>query len=163
MSFSYLSHGGALILLWLVRSGVLQGCPLSGLLFSIAMDPFACAFDRLQQRLNTQRLNVCVRLCADDVGAAIAKIDMLKSFHIVFQKAEALSGLTLKSAKCILVPLFDRNFEMIERQVKAWLRKHIPCWEHFSVKTAATFLGFAMGPKANEIQLTKTKQKWLLT
>ena len=28
MSFSYLSHGGALILLWLVRSRVLQGCRL---------------------------------------------------------------------------------------------------------------------------------------
>lgn len=113
------------------------------------MDPFACAFDRLQLRLNTQRLNVCVRLCADDVGAALAKVNILKSFHVVFQKAELLAGLTLKAVKCNLVRLFDHDFDVISRQVEVWLGKHIPCWEHFSVKKAATYL--AMCPKANEI------------
>ena len=90
MCFAYMSRGGALLFLWMIRSGVLQGCPLSGLLLSVTTDPFALAFRRLQSSQNFSRLNVCVRLCADDAGATIAKLAILKSFHAIFMRAEEL-------------------------------------------------------------------------
>jgi hypothetical protein len=161
MCFSYQTHGGSMLLLWVIRSGVLQGCPLSGLLFSIVMDPFARAFERLQASSNLHQLRVCVRLCADDVGAALANIHLLKSFHAIFLRAKKLANLSLKTVKCILVPLFNAPFESIVRQAKAWLLKNIPDWYDFTFATCAEYLGFMLGPTAGSEQLAKVKLKWM--
>ena len=45
--------------------------------------------------------------CADDVGAAIARLDVLREYHAIFVELRPISGLTLKPIKCVLVPTAD--------------------------------------------------------
>lgn len=168
--FAYSTHGSALLMLWIVRAGVLQGCPLSGLLFSIAMDPFALALDKLQSSCNLVRnlrdkghsVAAVVRLFADDVGAAIGDLRLLKHFAFIFDYAERLACLVIKPRKCVLVPLFDCDIDRVEKQARNWLRKNIPKWAEFKIQRAATYLGFALGPAAGESQVLKTEAKWWL-
>ena len=102
-----------------VRSGVLQGCPLSGLIFVMIMDPFVKALERLQQvsipqiqSLLPSFRHTTVRVCADDVGAALATILRLPKLHFIFQFAEKFAGLHLKAKKCIIVPIGSPFFAM---------------------------------------------------
>ena len=60
---------------WL--AGVLQGCPLSGMLFDIAIDPLLCMFEDTIQTVKKAEFGVC----ADDVGAAIASYRHLPLLH----------------------------------------------------------------------------------
>jgi hypothetical protein len=46
--------------------------------------------------------------------------------------------------------------------VKKWLKAHLPGWMGFAVQPAAYYLGFALGPKAADLQLSKTLKKWLM-
>ena len=146
MCFAYSTNAGGMMLLWLIQSGVLQGCPLSGLLFVVAIDPFSRAFEKLQTSQSLKQLidphslskhNVLVRLCCDDVGAALSSIVALHKFEFIFRKARVLACLTLKASKCVLVPLFHGDFEKIAWQVKEWLSKFIPEWKHFKIAPAA--------------------------
>ena len=72
--FAYtVSDGKIQFLLWIL-AGVLLGCPLSGMLFVIIVDPFLCKPDA----------EVClaglgtVRACADDVGATLKDLSGLR-------------------------------------------------------------------------------------
>ena len=158
------------MLLWLIRSGVLQGCPLSGLLFSVATDPFARPFEKIQTSpqtkllldpQNTSKHNVAVRLCADDVGAAMSSILALPKFAMIFHRAHALASLQLKHAKCVLVPLFEGDLENTERQMRKLLSRFLPEWKHFKIASSAVYLGFALGPSSDATQLIKVEAKWI--
>ena len=66
------------------RAGVLQGDPLSGLLFVLCMHPFLCSFEARIEQLNKG----VVRACADDVGAALSRLSHLAQCLPVLQRAE---------------------------------------------------------------------------
>jgi len=80
---------GAARLLSFITSGVVQGCPLSGLLFALASDPMLNCFD---ERLVSGG-EALVVACADDIGMAVKSIELLTI------AAEIVS----KPAKCTLV------------------------------------------------------------
>ena len=74
-----------------IKCGILQGCPASGLLFNVAIDPFLCAFDKdIVQTGQGQ-----VKACADDVGAVLKKLGSLSALKETFDTAQLISGLPL--------------------------------------------------------------------
>eukprot|EP00959_Pyramimonas_sp_CCMP1952_P300938 6296149-Pyramimonas_sp.AAC.1 len=58
-------------LLCFVQSGNVQGCPGSGFLFAICADPSMQDFDR---SVNLRNCGI-IKACADDIGAAVARIE----------------------------------------------------------------------------------------
>ena len=59
-------EGGEPSFLFMIGSGVIQGCPLSALLFMVSLDPFLRKFCEL-----VPPSKGIVRACVDDVGFAI--------------------------------------------------------------------------------------------
>ena len=94
--FSYIigvskKSNGITALLFLVNSGVVQGCSLSGLLFAIAINPFLA---EMVNKIDNRDFGV-TRACADDIGVCPE----------VFAHAECFATLFLKIPKCVLTPL----------------------------------------------------------
>ena len=89
------------IFLFQVLSGVLQGCPLSGSIFALAADGF---LRRLRRILSCGGHGV-LRACADDIAVALGCIRPMAELCRAFAHFEQLSGLALKPAKCIILPM----------------------------------------------------------
>lgn len=123
-----------------IRSGVVQGCPLSGAMFVLLLDP-------LIRRLGGQiRGRGCVNACADDlavVAADVAQLDAVGESMALLSRAAALR---LNLAKCQLVPLAAAFSEELRRFVVARLRRDAPFWSSVPVVPCAVFLGILLGP-----------------
>ena len=97
---AFTADDGTVNLAFWILSGVLQGCPLSGMLFALVMDPFLrCMKASIQDKNLAQ-----VRACADDVGAALKNIYVLERFEPIFKLAAETANLHLKASKCVVVP-----------------------------------------------------------
>ena len=127
-------------------SGVLQGCPASGMLFNSALDPFLFAFC---SALGNGSKGI-IRGCADDIGFALSGMKHLNLLYPIYQQAEALAGLALHPSKCVLVPLCDISEHQIHT-IKGWLQRHFVPWSGFKIERAAKFLGFYVGPDCGKI------------
>ena len=117
---SFGSSGDVCQFLWFITCGVLQGCPLSGLIFSVMMDPFCVAFLKFETRCNSEakRPLTCIRAFADDVGAVIHSLKSLKHIKGIFDAAAKYANLSLKLVKCYLVPVFCACNEETRAAVK---------------------------------------------
>jgi len=146
MHITYGSFGGTLVILFQICSGVLQGCPLSGLIFAIVADPGMSAFD---EAINKSKVG-CVRACADDVGAALKTIWGLLPMKDIFDDLEACAGLTLKPKKCVIVPTGEPLSQQVVDFIKGFLNEFLPQWAAFKVASNSTYLGFFMGPDVSE-------------
>ena len=153
-TFVYAAGGKSLLCTFL--SGVLQGCPLSGSLFSIAIDPFLCFID---SALEGGRLGI-VRACADDIGAAIKSSQVLKPSNHVFKLARLAAGLKVKTKKCVIVPVYTSCTLSTQSVWKDWLATHLPHWGDFSIRGSAKYLGIFIGPAAGSVQWCVQAQKW---
>ena len=76
----YIKHAGRAEFMYLVESGVLQGCPLAALLFVIAMQPFLIMF---KIAVEDASLGV-VRACADDIAVTLKSIATLAEVFRIF-------------------------------------------------------------------------------
>ena len=128
--------GGSSSLVFTVRSGVKQGCPLSAVLFVIAVDPFL--------RLLVHRIgphDLC-RAYADDIAVVISNLwtSIVALFH-AFREFQVASLLEVKAAKCVLVPLWRASLHAVARL----LREILPPWANFQVSLAAKYLGVYIG------------------
>ncbi len=92
-----------------------------------------------------------MRACADDLGAALRKLSILKVLYPIFMLALAAAGLNLKPKKCILVPLIPLTPSTL-KHIKAWLLRHLPAWKDFNIRDSGKYLGFFLGPAANASQ-----------
>ena len=140
----YIKHAGMSRFLCIVKSGVLQGCPLAALLFVIAMEPFLVMF---RTSIEDGALGV-LRACADDLALVLKDLASLTIVHRIFEFVEQLAGLTLKIRKCFLILLApdpDSNFLQF---LCDFLNQQIPSWANFQVTDAAEYLGIWLGPKA---------------
>ena len=100
LNLAHSAAGGALVPLFLILSGVLQGCPLSGFLFAIGVDPFLWWMYRVIELAGHGK----IRVCADGIGTALKNISALLVLYPIFAAIERAAGPSLKPSKCVLVP-----------------------------------------------------------
>ena len=228
--------------LFCIISGILQGCPLSGFLFAVVIDPFlrhcvsatehartverhdhahgthaqhthstgtahhghsnhvatqdATGSDQVLQRappssadgagnpfdplpqsagthLHTHRVcnavdtsrndteqHCIIRACADDVGVCMRNIFYLSALYLCYTDIAAVSNLTLKPKKCIIVPLAEVVNDIVVSNIKSWLCTHIPPWKDFIIQSYGKYLGYIIGPAADSQQWQSPISKW---
>ena len=75
-----------------IESGIIQGCPLSGSIFAMAVDPFL----RLLQKTLPSSTN---RAFADDIATIVQSLQDLSTLKSNFDLSRDISGLDLKIKK----------------------------------------------------------------
>ena len=144
---------GATGLTFWILSGVLQGYPRRGMLFALVMDPsLRCMKSSVQEKNLGQ-----IRACADDVGAALKSIHVLKLLEPIFQTAAETANLRLKPSKCVVVPTSAVADEKLRTHIATWLATHIPAWKAFNITPSLSFL--VQGPV---LQWVAPSAKWRL-
>ena len=83
-------HGRQAVFLYWIWSGVVQGCPRSGSLFVLAIDPFLDRLDCVIQSRGIGKFGAC----ADDIGVALAQLESLLPLRdILMWPARVLASL----------------------------------------------------------------------
>ena len=88
-----------IVFMFVILSGVLQGCPLSGSLFVLAIDPLLHMFKTMLEDSSL----ACVRACADDIGISLTQLRHLPVVKILFDDFTLVSGLNLKGVECVII------------------------------------------------------------
>jgi len=145
---AYWGTGGREYWLFRVISGVLQGCPLSGSLFVLAMDPLLVLFDQYVIRTGMGH----VHACADDIGTFLYELKNIGVLQTLFERFRCVSGLTLKPKKSVLVLLAVECSDSNVAAIRKWLEAHAPGWNFFRVENSAKYLGLYLGPSAGHKQ-----------
>lgn len=146
--------GGAPSPICEASSGVPQGCPLSSVLFIVATEPIA----RFLTASFRSARGAAQRLCADDVGLAVASARSVRAIVGPFEAASKAGGLDLKAEKCHFVTRFAEDHE--KRAISRILAE---AWEpagRFEVCRHAVCLGFELGPQASSHQWTGVSDKF---
>ena len=152
-NMAYGQAGGILLFLFEILSGVLQGCPLSGTLFVLVIDPLLWAF-------KAKLSSTIIRTCADDIGMALRKLEELCLVYKIFSDFEQATNLHLKPSKSIIIPtvfkLSNWNLDML----RAWLRRNVPKWVDLVVRSSSKYLGFFLGPTSGRSQWIAPAMKY---
>ena len=78
---------------------------------------------------------------------------MAPSICALFVLIGEISALHLNLGKCVCIPLWDFS----ESEVRDKLRRLIPLWSTFVVRGHGKYLGFQVGPTANNMEWDKLK------
>ena len=134
---------GAVVGSFFIHSGIKQGCPLSGSIFALAIDPLLRA---ICVRSLT-RSNV-LRAYADDIGVVLMNVLLeLPGLIQIFLKWELASLLKLNVKKCALIPLWCAGVHRLQR----WLRRSLPSFSDCAVSNVAKYLGVMLGPGSGNV------------
>ena len=153
---TYGSVGAPRRFLFAIWAGVLQGCPWSGFLFTVSLDPFLWWMSCV---LETSDGGV-VRACADDIKGSFRRLSALLYVSPVFAAAQIAATLTLKLKKCVIVLSGVRLTIHLAEIIRDWLVAHLPEWGAFAVAPSARYLGLWLGPVAADLQWLATLAKW---
>lgn len=142
----YFGHGcklavaGGLFAGFAISAGIRQGCPLSPLLFAI------CG-DLLLRKLSSLLPGDTVRAYADDIALVARSLSQSASrFVPLFNAFALLSGLALNLRKTVFVPLGEDSPDLLRSR----LEQLCPGWGLAAVRFHADYLGFCLGPLAEE-------------
>ncbi|CAK0803153.1 unnamed protein product, partial [Prorocentrum cordatum] len=116
--------GGRYATIFWIRSGIIQGCGLSGSLYALASSPMLADLER---SIEHRRLGIC-RACADDLGAVLYELASLRILVRVLGVMEKIAGLKIKISKCTLVPLVGGMTETLKTMTQAQLASIAGAW-----------------------------------
>ena len=144
------------VVIWLFDAlcGVLQGCPASGTLFVIAINPCLHLIDESIGK------NDIVRAFADDIAIVIDRLGTLSQIAKIFEAFRRASNLAVKPNKCVIIPLGSPFSDEIVRKVRVFLGEHIPDWAKFAIEPRGEYLGFFIGTNIKNYVWTKAEGKW---
>lgn len=126
-----------------LRAGVRQGCPASGSIFAMLLDPWV--------RLLSRRLSApdhVIAVYADDVAVGARSLRdaarPLAAAAVVLQRA---TGLRMKGSKCVAIPCREGDTERIADALAA-----TSVFGDSSVAQSARYLGITLGPRGDASQ-----------
>ena len=128
-----------------VRSGVRQGCPLSGLLFSICVDVL---LSKIEKQL---RGNEAAGAFADDIAVVVE--DFWRSapaLQKLFAEFQRISALALNVRKTVMIPLWPMS---CPGNVRTLIKECCAQWADFAIEVKGKYLGFLLGPGS-------TQERW---
>ena len=147
----YLRFLGRILYAFTPLAGTKQGCPLSGSLFVMLIDPMIAL---LQSRIGPRD---SIRAFADDLAAVVWNMWItLPGLATAFMLIARVSNLNLKIKKTVLVPLWKCDINNLRKLV----REHIPAWAGVDIKFAGKYLGFMLGPGAGDLSWSAPSDKW---
>ena len=130
--------------------GVKTVCPSGSLLFLLGVNP---VIDLFLMCCDGPQLSV-TRVCADDIGSALRRLETLKKQASIFKVADKVCGLKLKPVKCVLIfSAFDLTAEFVVA-VREWLRVNIPAFAHFDIACSGKYLGWHLGRAGDTLSFT---------
>lgn len=136
-----------------VKSGVRQGCPLSGLIFAICVDVL---LGRIAKALT--RDGESVGAFADDIAVVVE--DFWRTAPVlqtIFQLFQAISALHLNVKKTVMIPLWPiQGVGNLERLI----REFCPRWAGIVIAQSGKYLGFMIGPGAGMTAWDKPLKKF---
>jgi endonuclease/exonuclease/phosphatase family metal-dependent hydrolase len=121
-----------------ITAGIKQGCPASGTIFALALDPFIrmlCL--RLPRPLNS------IAAFADDLAISVLKL--LAALRLLFPAFDILgrgTGLRLHPKKSLIIPI-GRSSEF---SVRRFLIECLPAWGEMAIQDTGKLLGIFIGP-----------------
>jgi hypothetical protein len=123
-----------------ILAGIKMGCPLSGTLFALALDPFLRAISSAAPSSGFH-----ASAFADDLAMALrniyADLPRLLSLFVLLSKAACLS---LNGKKIVVVPYSFIN----EARLRTWIREFCTLIGNCLIKRHAVYLGATIGPDA---------------
>ena len=127
-----------------ILSGIRQGCPASGTLFALAIDP---CLRFLISKIGPER--GIINAYADDIAAVIRDLfDSIKIIDDSFKTIGRATSLHLHPGKVLIIPLWKYKEEDIRRRIK----DIAPRLAKAGVKECGKLLGFFIGPGAEALQ-----------
>ena len=151
---AYTRDGQDLIELYEILSGILQGCPGSGTIFTWCLDPFLfCILDGLGK-------DGLVRACAGDVSVAVKSLRTSAKVEGTYRLIQRLTLLQVKPKKCVIIPTRDVVTPELRENIREWLRRWIPAWSEFAIEGRGKLLGVVIGPSAGGFQWLAAEAKY---
>jgi endonuclease/exonuclease/phosphatase family metal-dependent hydrolase len=135
-----------------ITSGIKQGCPASGSLFALSLDPFI--------RHLLVQLPMPVHLIvafADDI--AIASRQLMKALPIIlreFRRLAKIMTLFLNMTKCKFIPYWQNGIF----DTKRFITDNLPEMMAAEVCSSGTLLGVLLGPGAEQRVMTPAASKF---
>ena len=127
--------------LFKVERGVKIGCPLSSILFLLAINPFVYLFQWLSDGPGLS----ATRVCADDFGSALKELSVLKIQNSIFKLVSPISGLHLKPSKCVLIISCHHLTPQLIEAIRVWLAAHVPGFVSIRIESHGKYLGWHVG------------------
>jgi hypothetical protein len=135
-----------------MTSGIKQGCPASGSIFALALDPFIRYL--LLQLPSPLHLTVAF---ADDIAIASRHLfKILPKILSAFRRLEVAAALQLNMKKVKIIPYWTGG----KFETKRYLTDSLPEMMEAEVCLAGTLLGVLLGPEAAQHMLTPAATKY---
>eukprot|EP00959_Pyramimonas_sp_CCMP1952_P366168 7668924-Pyramimonas_sp.AAC.1 len=138
------NDGRQYIIIFWIRSGIIQGRGLSGSLCAFAPSPMLADPGRNVER---RFLGIC-RARADDLGAVLYEMASLRIMVLVLGMMEKLAGLKVMISKCTLVPVVANMTDTLRTMTTTQLASIAGAWADFIIEGWLLYLGMILGPDA---------------
>jgi hypothetical protein len=138
-----------------MQAGIKQGCPASGSIFALALDPFLRKLlTAIPRQLGT------LAAFADDIAAVVPEIlAFLTTIAPMFSLFAQASGLRLNPQKTIIIPIGKLD----PSKITAHIAEHIASWREIKLARAGKLLGVMLGPESATTRWAQAGEKYWTT